>query len=158
MGSILEQPTQSGLAPTFVASVTRDPGTPTHPGGLLDRLQIIKVWHGTDGEFHQEIHDVSGRLAGNESQEPASVDLASCEPRGAGHDQLCSVWTDPNFDATQAAAYYVRAVENPSCRWSWRTCLGLPESERPEACRDPEIPRVIQERVWTSPIWYEPSV
>jgi hypothetical protein len=157
MGSVLDPPTQSGLAPTFVASVARDPGTADHPGGLLDRLQIIKVWHGEDGQFHQEVHDVAGRLGGESSSEAASVDLATCEPRGVGHDQLCSVWTDPNFDADKAAAYYVRAVENPSCRWSWRTCLELPESGRPEACRDPDIPRTIQERVWTSPIWYSPT-
>jgi hypothetical protein len=157
MGDLLKSPDQSGLAPTFVASVARDAGTPDHPGGLLDRLQIIKVWHGSDGQFHQEVHDVSGRLGGNDSRPPATVDLDTCEPRGMGHDQLCAVWTDPKFDADQAVAYYVRAVENPSCRWSWRTCLEIPETERPAACSDATIPRVIQERAWTSPIWFEPE-
>lgn len=157
MGNLLRSPGQSGLSPRFIANVTRDPGTPQNPGGRLDRLQIIKVWHGEDGQFHQEIHDVAGRLANAESREPASVDLATCEPRGAGNDQLCAVWTDPTFDPERAAAYYVRAVENPSCRWNWRTCLELPETERPESCSDPAIPRVIQERAWTSPIWYEPE-
>ncbi|MCP4904627.1 MAG: DUF3604 domain-containing protein [bacterium] len=157
MGELLKSPDQSGLAPTFAASVARDPGTPEHPGGLLDRLQIIKVWHGQDGQFHQSVHDLAGRLAGTESREPASVDLSSCRPQGAGHDQLCAVWTDPAFDAERAAAYYVRAVENPSCRWSWRSCLEIPDGERPVGCSDPEIPRVIQERVWTSPIWFEPA-
>lgn len=156
MGGVLEAAMQSGLAPTFVASVARDPGTRAHPGGLLDRLQIIKVWHGEDGRFHQEIFELAGRLAGNESRNPASVDIDTCEPGGTGHDQLCAVWTDPAFDAEQAAAYYVRVVENPSCRWSWRTCLEIAPSERPEGCTDPDIPRVIQERAWTSPIWYEP--
>ena len=156
MGAVLNDAGQSGRAPSFVASVARDPGTPEHPGGLLDRLQIIKVWHGKDGQFHQEVHEIGGRLAENESREPASVDLDTCTPQGPGHDELCAVWTDPAFDSEQPAAYYVRAVENPSCRWSWRTCLTLPENERPEACNDPEIPRVIQERAWTSPIWYEP--
>jgi len=158
MGAVLEAARQSGLAPTFLASVARDPGTPTHPGGLLDRLQIIKVWHGEDGQFHQEVFELAGRLAGNASQEAASVDIDTCEPDGgAGYDQLCAVWTDPAFDAAQAVAYYVRVVENPSCRWSWRTCLEIPPDERPEACNDPDIPRVIQERAWTSPIWYEPA-
>jgi len=157
MGDLLKSPVQSGLAPTFVASVARDPGTPEHPGGLLDRLQIIKVWHGEDGQFHQEVHDLAGRLGGAESREPASVDLETCEPRGTGHDQLCAMWTDPAFDPAQAVAYYVRAIENPSCRWNWRTCLEIPETDRPLGCTDPSIPRVIQERAWTSPIWFEPE-
>ena len=142
---------------SFVASVARDPGTRERPGGLLDRLQIIKVWHGEDGRFHQEVHELDGRLAGLESREPAKVDLATCEPEGWGYDQLCGVWTDPDFDPTRAAAYYVRAVESPSCRWSWRACLEIPQPERPAGCVDPDVPRVIQERAWTSPIWYEPS-
>jgi len=162
MGDVLSSAAQSGVAPTFIASVNRDAGAPGSPGGLLDRLQIVKVWYGEDGDFHQAIFDVDGRVADaqNEtgtSREPASVDLNMCEPRGVGADSLCAVWTDPNFDSTRAAAYYVRAVENPSCRWSWRTCLTLPAGERPASCDDPSIPRVIQERAWTSPIWYEPE-
>jgi hypothetical protein len=153
-----------------VASVVRDIGAPGHPGGLLDRLQIIKVWHGGEGEFHQEVHEIAGRKAKPTSQAPPSVDLNTCEPQGPGHDQLCAVWSDPNFDPTRAAIYYVRAVENPSCRWSWRECLALEakdsaasgESEnasppRPSACDDPDVPRTIQERAWTSPIWIEPT-
>jgi hypothetical protein len=46
--------------------------------------------------------------------------------------------------------------ENPSCRWQTWICLGLPETERLEACRDPALPWQIQERAWTSPIWYTP--
>ena len=76
----------------------------------------------------------------------------------ARHDELYAVWRDPDFDARRAAIYYLRAVENPICRWSWRECLGMPETERPPTCNDPEIPRVIQERAWTSPIWYEPTM
>ena len=157
MGGVLTPAEQSGLAPTFVASVARDPGTPEHPGGRLDRLQIIKVWYGEEGGFHEEVHDVAGRLASIESREPASVDLETCQPEGRGYDQLCGVWSDPAFDPDRAAAYYVRVVENPSCRWSWRACLAIPEAERPAGCSDPAIPRVIQERAWTSPIWFEPA-
>ena len=159
MGAVLPEAAQSGVGPTFVAHVARDAGVAGHPGGKLDRLQIVKVWFGEDGDFHQAVHDVAGRLADSAgtSREAPDVDLATCEPRGQGFDALCAVWTDPDFDATRDAAYYVRAVENPSCRWSWRTCLALPEEERPAACSDPEIPRVIRERAWTSPIWYEPA-
>lgn len=159
MGSVLKAPTQSGRSPTFVASVARDPGLPGRPGGLLDRLQIIKVWYGANGDFHQAVHDVEGRLADSAgtSREPASVDLNTCEPQGQGADSLCAVWTDPDFDPNRMAAYYVRAVENPSCRWSWRACLELAQADRPAGCSDPKIAKEIQERAWTSPIWYEPE-
>ncbi len=166
MGGVLAPPERTGQSPVFVASVARDPGSEDRPGGRLDRLQIIKVWYGQDGQFHQRVHDVAGRRAPagdagradrDESVEPVRVDLNTCLPERpmAGQDELCAVWRDPEFDATRDAAYYVRVVENPSCRWSWRTCLALPEADRPPACTDPEIPRTIQERAWTSPIWYE---
>jgi hypothetical protein len=64
------------------------------------------------------------------------------------------VWQDPNFDADQDAVYYARIVENPSCRWSARLCLSLPEGERPDGCTTDQLPKTIQERAWTSPIWY----
>ena len=57
----------------------------------------------------------------------------------------------------QDAVYYARAVENPSCRWSTRLCLSLPEGDRPDGCDNERIPKVIQERAWTAPIWYEAS-
>ena len=87
----------------------------------------------------------------------ADVDLASCTPRGSGHESLCAVWTDPDFDATTDAVYYARVVENPSCRWSTRMCNGLPEGERPDGCENARVPKTIQERAWTSPVWYTPS-
>jgi hypothetical protein len=67
---------------------------------------------------------------------------------------LCGVWQDPNFDPKQDAVYYARIVENPSCRWSTRLCLSLPEAERPDGCTTDQLPKTIQERAWTSPIWY----
>jgi hypothetical protein len=64
------------------------------------------------------------------------------------------VWSDPGFDADRDAVYYARVVENPSCRWSARLCLSLPEDERPDGCTSDHLPKRIQERAWTSPIWY----
>jgi len=151
MGSDLPPPPKDANAPVFAVSVLRDPGSAEHPGGLLQRVQIVKGWVGDDGLFQQRISEVAG-----DPNNRASVDLASCEPRGPGAKQLCAVWRDPDFDPTRRAVYYARAIENPSCRWSTLQCLGLPAEQRPEGCSDPRVPRTIQERAWTSPIWFEP--
>lgn len=145
MGSVL--PDDLAESPVFAASVVGDPD-----GGLLQRLQVVKVWFDDDGQYHQSITDVAG-----DPDNGAGVDLASCQPVGTGARQLCATWRDPAFDPQQAAAWYLRAVENPSCRWSWRQCLAIPERERPAACTDPAIPKVIQERAWSSPVWFTPS-
>jgi hypothetical protein len=103
------------------------------------------------GGFHQAVYDLAG-----DADSGADVDLATCEPRGSGASSLCAVWRDPLFDAERPAVYYARVVENPSCRWSWWQCLSLPADQRPNGCDDPTVPKVIQERAWTSPIWYTP--
>jgi hypothetical protein len=85
------------------------------------------------------------------------VDLDTCTPRGPGEDRLCSVWTDPGFDPKQRAVYYARVLENPSCRYNTRLCISLPPGLRPAECGDKSLPKTIQERAWTSPIWYAPA-
>jgi hypothetical protein len=142
------RPSKPG-APTFVVAALADPGTLDQPGGLLQRIQIVKGWVEDEGSFHQEVHDIAG-----DAQNGAGVDLATCTPTGPGAAELCGVWRDPEFDVDRDAVYYARVVENPSCRWSTRLCLGLPESKRPSGCTSDRLPRVIQERAWTSPIWY----
>jgi hypothetical protein len=142
---------QGRRAPVFAAWAHRDLGRSDTGEGLLQRIQIVKGWVGDDGSFQQAIFDVAG-----DPENGASVDPRTCEPVGAGADQLCAVWRDPDFDPGRAAVYYARVVENPICRWSTRRCLALPEAERPDGCSDPGVPRTIQERAWTSPIWIEP--
>ncbi len=149
MGSELPPRPDVASAPFFAVSAFADAGMSDRPGGLLQRAQIIKGWVDDDGRFHQEVHDVAGN-----AENGADVDPLTCEPRGAGASSLCGVWQDPNFDANQDAVYYARIVENPSCRWSARLCLSLLEAERPDACTTDQLPRTIQERAWTSPIWY----
>jgi hypothetical protein len=149
MGSVLPAARDNKAAPSFVVSAAADPGTAAAPGHLLQRLQVIKGWLGKDGEFHQQVIDIAG-----DADNGADVDLATCTPRGNGFANLCSVWQDTEFDPSQDAVYYARVVENPSCRWSTRVCLSLPENERPDGCSSDRVPKAIQERAWTAPIWY----
>ena len=148
MGADLPPAPREGAAPSFAVAALADPGTPDAPGGLLQRIQIVKGWVGEDGDFHQAVHDVAG-----DADNGASVDLATCEPSGPGAPALCGVWQDPDFDPDRPAVYYARVVENPSCRWSTRLCNSLPEAERPDGCTGDALPHTIQERAWTSPIW-----
>ena len=138
--------------PTFFVTATRDPGSGTAPGGLLQRLQVIKGWVDTEGKLHNEVIDVAGDANNN-----ASVALDSCRVSGPGYDALCSVWRDPNFDPSLRAVYYARAVENPSCRYNQWQCLAAGD-DAPVECNDPKLVRTIQERAWTSPIWYTPAL
>jgi hypothetical protein len=152
MGGVLPEAPAGASSPLFAVSAQSDPGLEGQPGGLLQRVQIIKGWVGEAGQFHQQVHDVAG-----DANNGADVDLGSCTPRGPGATNLCGVWQDPEFDVSQDAVYYARIVENPSCRWSTRLCLSLPEGERPDGCLTDQLPKTIQERAWTSPIWYSAS-
>ncbi len=82
----------------------------------------------------------------------ASVDTATCETvgdRGAG--ELMAAWTDAEFDPGQGAFYYVRALQNPTCRWSTYDAIRLGIEP------DPRVPATIRERAWSSPIWIDPG-
>jgi hypothetical protein len=139
-------------APRFLVSAVADAGTAEFPGNALQKLQVIKGWVNAEGDHEQRIYDVAG-----DPDNGASVDPASCAPQGEGFSQLCSVWEDPEFDVDQRAVYYLRAVENPSCRYSAWQCLDIPEADRPADCSNSPVPKTIQERAWSSPIWYAPA-
>lgn len=145
-------PVKTGSAPRFLVSALADAGSAEFPGMPLQRLQVIKGWSDVEGNHHQRVFDVAG-----DPDNGASVDLNTCAPQGEGFAQLCSVWQDPEFDAAQRAVYYLRAVENPSCRYSAWQCLDIPEDERPAECANPTMGPTIQERAWSSPIWYTPA-
>ncbi|HEY8379840.1 MAG TPA: DUF3604 domain-containing protein [Nannocystis sp.] len=150
MGAVLPERTGS-QGPVIAVSAQRDPGTEDAPGALLERIQVIKGWQDAQGEGRIAVIDIAGGPDGS------TVDEATCEVQHRGHDLLCGVWRDPDFDPARPAFYYVRVLEDPVCRWSWRDCLSLPEGERPAVCDSPDLPRTIQERAWTSPVWYTPS-
>ena len=114
---------------------------------------MIKGWV-EDGKQHQRVRDVvcsSGRLPNADGRCPAttaSVDVESCELKGdEGAAQLQQTFIDPDFSAEQNAFYYVRVLENPTCRWT--TLLANSANEDLPA----DVPATEQERGWSSPIW-----
>lgn len=120
----------------------------------LQRLQVIKG-RISNGKTSEKVFDVA--CAGGASIDPisqrcpengATVNLENCEPMGDGAQELLTLWQDPEFVAGEEAFYYVRALENPSCRWS--TWDALEAGVAPRADLQP----TIQERAWSSPIWY----
>jgi len=152
-------PPRAAERPAFAVSALRDPGTPQSPGVALQRVQIVKGWL-ENGVSRERVYEVAGN-----PDNGASVDLKTCAPEGPGSDSLCSVWQDPDFDASQRAFYYARVVENPSCRWSTFACNAKrvdcsdPGSVPKElaVCCEPGRRKTVQERSWTSPIWYSPA-
>jgi len=158
MGGELRPQPSGEPAPTFVVSALRDPGSADAAAGLLQRIQVIKGWVDGEGETHRAIVDVVGGSNG------ASVDTRTCEARGPGARSLCAVWSDPDFDPSERAFYYARVLENPRCRWSQYQCLDegvdcaepKPGDRMHEICCSELHRPVIQERAWTSPIWYSP--
>jgi hypothetical protein len=167
--------------PRFLISALKDAGIAMHPGIDLQRAQIIKGWVDEAGATHEEIYDVVG-----DADNGATVDPNNCQPRGNGFAELCVVWEDPEFDPTQHAFYYVRALENPSCRWSTLQCQAAGVNPFADQCQaqaeaatteaqqrgaqgdvygncclaeeeEPFYSPLIQERAWSSPIWYRPA-
>ena len=146
-------PARSGNgAPTFLLAALKDPFS-----GNLDRIQILKGWLDSRGERHEKVYDVAwsgDRQVGRDGKLPPvgnTVDVANATwTNTIGAPELITVWTDPDFDASQSAVYYARVIEIPTPRWTayeaYRFGITLPD----------EVPMVTQERAYTSPIWYTP--
>jgi hypothetical protein len=176
MGGILTRKPDDS-APRFFISAQRDHGTELHPANPLERIQIIKGWVRADGTTHERVVDVLGS-----ETEGLGVDMNSCAATATGHASLCSVWEDPDYTEGEAAFYYARILETPSCRWSTLQCQAADVNPFSESCstqadvanqlanaqgnsgdlygicctnpeRDPFYSPTIRERAWTSPIW-----
>ena len=151
MGAVLTERPQQATAPVFAMLAFRDAGTERQPGTRLERLQVIKGWLDAQGATQERVYDVAVAAG-------AGIDLATCQPMGRGGvDSFCQQWQDPDFDPAQHAFYYVRVLENPTCRWSQLQCNAYEGDIKPEACTaDFAAPVSQQERAWTSPVWYRP--
>ncbi len=150
MGSTLIGHRDQSEVPTFLVHAARDPN-----GANLDRIQIIKGWV-SDGQSQERIYNVAlsdGRQVGDDGTVVTvgnSVDLETASYRNTiGAGTLQTVWTDPDFDPKQPSFYYVRVLEIPTPRWQVYDAVaaGKPIPEG--------VPSTIQERAFTSPIWYE---
>jgi hypothetical protein len=137
--------------PQFALWVTKDPA-----GANLDRLQVIKGWVDDNGDSHEQIYEVAAsnnRQLDKQGKLPAvgnTVDVASASySNSIGAVELQALWQDPDFDATQAAFYYARALEIPTPRWSTFDAMRLG--------REAPLPVSIQERAISSAIWFRPE-
>jgi len=141
-------------APSFLVAAAKDPDGPN-----LDRIQVIKGWLDADGKSRERIYNVV--LCGNRQADPntgkvpavgSTVELEDATYTNAiGDAYLSVVWQDPDFDADQRAFYYARVIEIPRPRWT------AYDAAYYDVERNPNIPMTIQDRAFTSPIWYTPN-
>lgn len=143
-----------GAAPSFLVAALRDP-----IGANLDRIQIVKGWLDEDGNPQERVYDVvwgdaDRRQPDADGRLPAvgsTVDVASATwTNTIGDPELITVWQDPDFDADQAAFYYARVLEIPTPRWTAYDAVRFGNTPLPGTEMQ------LQERAYTSPIWYTP--
>ena len=141
-----------GKAPNFVVRAVRDPD-----GANLDRVQMVKGWMDASGQTYEKVYDIAwsdDRVQGEDGKVPPvgdTVDVANASFKNTiGEALLFSHWTDPDFDSSQQAFYYVRVIEIPTPRWTAfdAKIFGVDMSE--------DTVMKLQERAYTSPIWYTP--
>jgi hypothetical protein len=139
-------------APTFTVWASKDPN-----GANLDRIQIIKGGVDAQGEPQDEVIDVAwsgDRKPDQDGKLPPVGDTVDTKKatyaNTIGSAELVGTWTDPEFDPKKPALYYVRVLEIPTPRWTTY------DAARNNLELLPDVPATVQERAWTSPIWYTP--
>ena len=140
-------------SPQFLIRAVKDPD-----GANLDRVQVIKGWRDTNGELHEKIYNVAlsddrkPNWRGKVKPVGSSVDIASVSYTNTiGDPELAVVWQDPDFKQDELAFYYLRVLQIPTPRW---TTYDTEFFEQKDMSKD--VPVVVQERAYTSPIWYSP--
>lgn len=154
MGQDIRAKPKATKAPSFLVWAVKDPES-----GNLDRIQIVKGFSNKWGRAGEKIYDVAwsddreiDRKTGKLPPVGNTVNIKKATyTNSIGDSQLSVVWTDPDFNPDQKAVYYVRVLEIPTPRWSTydaaKTGVAIPEG----------LPATIQERAWSSPIWYSPD-
>lgn len=142
-----------GKAPTFLVAALKDP-----IGANLDRYQIVKGWMDKSGKLQEKVYDVA--WSGDRKMDPQSgkvpavgttVDVENATwTNTIGAPELIAVWKDPDFNASQPAFYYGRVLEIPTPRWT------AYDAKRFGTKPLPGTTMSLQERAYTSPIWYTP--
>ena len=142
-----------GKAPRFLVYAIKDP-----IGANLDRIQVVKGWLEADGTTKEQVYDVAwsdNRGIGSDGTLPSvgnTVDLSTgLYTNDIGDSSLSTVWQDPDFDPSARSFYYVRVLQIPTPRHTLYDAIALG--------MDPETtghPSTIQERAYSSPIWYTP--
>ena len=145
----------AGKSPTFLVAAMKDP-----LGANLDRIQVVKGWLDSQGQVHEQVYDVAWgdadkRKPGRNGKLPpvgSTVDLANATwTNTIGDPELITVWRDPDFDPKQRAFYYARVLEIPTPRWT------AYDAKRFGIQPLPGTTMTLQERAYTSPIWYTPG-
>lgn len=154
MGSSLNNSSSvDNRSPSFLIWSIKD-----SEGANLDRVQVVKGWVDENGETHEKIFDVAwsgDRKKDAQGHLPTvgnTVDIKSATySNDIGAVSLKTIWTDPEFNPTISTFYYVRVLEIPTPRWTTYDAvkIGMALSN--------EVPATIQERAWSSPIWYTPK-
>src|SRR6185436_13483595 len=182
-GDLPARTAKDGSSPTFITFATWDGKIKTK----LQQIQIIKGWVDAAGKTHERVYTVAGDPGSPLNPQADLDEKTCKPKPDLGSEHLCAVWKDPQFDPKQHAFYYVRVLEEPVCRYStlWcRTWIGVDPlssscssqlaalqngnpvqqskaSQGAMCCSnqttDTFLQPVIQERAWTSPIWYEPA-
>ncbi len=126
MGGVLS-PVSGDETPRFIVSAMKDPD-----GASLERVQIIKAWRDSEGGLNEKIYNI------------ATTENVS------GEAEVLAYWRDPDFQKEHHAFYYVRVIEVPTKRWTTY------DAEKYDVALPSNIPKMTQERAYSSPIWYRP--
>jgi hypothetical protein len=153
MGANLPARPSATHHPGFVISAMKDP-----EGANLDRIQIIKGWVDALGESHERIYNVAwsdARVLDKNGDLPDVGNTVDSNTAGfsnsTGAPTLQAIWHDPQFNPSESAFYYARVLEIPTPRHSLYDTVALGEQV------DSRWPASLQERAYTSPIWYQPK-
>lgn len=141
MGGVLPRAGKGRSAPRFLVLAAKDP-----IGANLERVQIVKGWRDRKGELLERVYDVAVAAKTGSTVDSAHATYTNT----IGAAELATFWEDPDFDAKEQAFYYVRVIEIPTPRWNLYDEVRL-GSEVTDAA-----PKAVQDRAYSSPIWYTP--